>query len=248
MPFFNTVMWNNLFGLLQVRKATADDGRRPARVTSLHFWRDSLLFSRGQHGCAQPHLGGGMHVRLARTPLPMGRRGADSPCAWPFPRLQAVQLGWVDRERPRQPGALPLVRRRDVAGLRPGRLVRHSGARLPPLYCAERAARGSRRCKVLSSSCPRSCGADICRFHGHLSTFRYRNSLIRHATSASPRGPYTAREVVLPAFSHEPVGGYSLWWGIYFWGFSFGICHICTASRASVMQPPCDRPTGSRAF
>ena len=47
-----------------------------------------------------------------------------------------------------------------------------------------------------------------------------RNSLIRHATAATPLGPFTAREVVLPAFSHEPVvkrlppsagGGYVMW-------------------------------------
>ena len=32
-----------------------------------------------------------------------------------------------------------------------------------------------------------------------------RNSIIRHATAASPLGPFTAQEVILPAFSHEPV-------------------------------------------
>eukprot|EP01052_Picozoa_sp_SAG31_P019175 SAG31_NODE_1388_length_8538_cov_3.310843_3_plen_171_part_00 len=47
-----------------------------------------------------------------------------------------------------------------------------------------------------------------------------RNSMIRHATAASPLGPFVPQEVVLPAFSHEPVvvqlpasagGGYVLY-------------------------------------
>ena len=66
----------------------------------------------------------------------------------------------------------------------------------------------------------------------------FRNSLIRHATASSPRGPFAAQEVVLPAFSHEPVV-VALPAGAGFLLYKIGCADNATVGSNSKFTGPC---------